>query len=851
MPSASNSVLLRGSSARAGVTLTITATQVSQSIANNTSTISLTYNISVGSSWDVFYTPTNTYMTPTVNGVTGTATKITSDPNISPGQNATVLTTTHTVSHNADGTKTVPISVLYDDRPGGGATTKTVSTFNLTLDTIARASTLSLSSSTQTMGTSYRFTITRASSSFRHKITYAFGSTSGTVLDTTTSDVTTKDWAPPTSLASQSVVTGGNKSATITYYLYTYSGGTQIGSAVSATATLNLPAADTLSSVTASQKMGTAYTFTATQNAANFTHKLNWAFGTQSGTDSTTFTTSKSFTPATSLGSQIPNADSGTISYTITTYNGSTVVGTSAAKTATLSIPNTNGPSFTFSCTPAYGNSINKYVAGFSSVSWSATSVTANYGATIKSYSFTFGGVASTNASGSGVKLSGGSASGTSSTPTMVVTDSRGHSTTKTGTACTIYSYAKPVIISSYAYRTDASGNRKDDGTYVSRLINAKTDYSVGGSNTITVQSRSKTATGSWGSYSNLANNTRNTTGSWAVATAYVVELRVVDTLGGEESVVYTIPTASAALHFKDGGKGAAFFGYAQTDGVLAVNGDITATNYTGKVNGYEIGTDLIYKSVATINQPVANTEWYLKISTPQWSRNNDEIFLNVSGDNSNGRVLIHSGGRGKKWWGYASSYNGVGIVKAKIDVSNSCDLYVAINKTFTSVQVYTTFSPTISACENFEQAFTVPNNGGIFGNEIRFTEYYVASHTSPIGSVLNASKNVKTITGGSSATELTSLDIPAGTWILHGSVLVKDNTTDNMFNLGISTSIPTADSWYDYDKAGYYKGASWARLPVTTIVTPTATTTYKLWCRPGSTHNTDNYGYLHAVRIS
>ena len=93
--------------------------------------------------------------------------------------------------------------------------------------------------------------------------------------------------------------------------------------------------------------MGSANNITITRASSSFTHTLTYSFGSATGTIATkTTSTSVSWTPPTSLASQIPNSTSGSCTLTCYTYNGSTLVGTSTA-TVTLSVPTSIKPTIT------------------------------------------------------------------------------------------------------------------------------------------------------------------------------------------------------------------------------------------------------------------------------------------------------------------------------------------------------------------------------------------------------------------------------------------------------------------------------------------------------------------------
>ena len=121
---------------------------------------------------------------------------------------------------------------------------------NITLDSIARASTVSASN--VEMGSATTIAISRASSSFTHTLTYAFGSATGTIATKTIS--TSVSWTPPLMLAGQipKAVTG---TGTIT--CTTYNGNTSIGSKT-CTLTLTVPASvkPTITSLTAARVDG-------------------------------------------------------------------------------------------------------------------------------------------------------------------------------------------------------------------------------------------------------------------------------------------------------------------------------------------------------------------------------------------------------------------------------------------------------------------------------------------------------------------------------------------------------------------------------------------------------------------
>lgn len=127
------------------------------------------------------------------------------------------------------------------------------------------------------------------------------------------------------------------------------------------------------------------------------------------------------------------------------------------------------------------------------------------------------------------------------------------------------------------------------------------------------------------------------------------------------------------------------------------------------------------YKYETTQKQPTAGADWCIKISTPVWNSTSETIYLSADGDNTHGTVILKTGSRQNNWWGYATNYNGTGIIGVYKLVSDSDDVYIKVNGAYTSVRIRTTFNPTISIPTTIpDYKFTsVPWQGGFFSNAI------------------------------------------------------------------------------------------------------------------------------------
>ena len=147
------------------------------------------------------------------------------------GEEYTLTSGSSTISHNADGTKTLPISCTFNPNNGLHGTI-TVSA-SLSLTTIPRSSSVSVSPGV--IGSSVTININRQSSSFKHTVRYSWAGKSGTIatnVDTSTS------WTIPIDFAND---IPNSASGTGTIYVDTYSGSTKTGTQ-STTLTASVPA---------------------------------------------------------------------------------------------------------------------------------------------------------------------------------------------------------------------------------------------------------------------------------------------------------------------------------------------------------------------------------------------------------------------------------------------------------------------------------------------------------------------------------------------------------------------------------------------------------------------------------
>ena len=243
-------------------TYTCVVTENSTSVANNTSNVTITFYIR--GPWNPSYEQWTTYCGIIVDGSTK---KTGSNRSTVSTSNVQMLSWTGDISHNSDGSKSIGVSVyLYNGSasylPSQSTESSPYYMGSVALTTIPRAS--SVSCSTADIGSNATITINRASSSFTHTLTYAFGSLSGTIATKTSS--TNISWTIPTTFYGQ---IPNSKSGAGTITCDTYNGSTLIGSkSTSFTATVNESASKPTLSPTVSDSNAT--TTALTGNSSKF-----------------------------------------------------------------------------------------------------------------------------------------------------------------------------------------------------------------------------------------------------------------------------------------------------------------------------------------------------------------------------------------------------------------------------------------------------------------------------------------------------------------------------------------------------------------------------------------------------
>ena len=206
---------------------TLNVTQSATNVANNTSTLSFDFKLSpIQNSWNWEMWNQSIAYTVTING-----TKYTGYiPDYDGYSVVTLKSGTQSVTHNADGTKSISFSFSVTDSTGQYYTSGDASASgSMTLTTIPRATTPTFSAKSVTMGSSITITMTPAATTFKHKLRYSWSTltqqTSGFSAgnDFTAQGTTTATFTPPTTLANY-IPNGTSGTCTVSCYTYDASG---------------------------------------------------------------------------------------------------------------------------------------------------------------------------------------------------------------------------------------------------------------------------------------------------------------------------------------------------------------------------------------------------------------------------------------------------------------------------------------------------------------------------------------------------------------------------------------------------------------------------------------------------
>lgn len=351
-----------------------------------------------------------------------------------------------------------------------------------------------------------------------------------------------------------------------------YTSGVSSGT-VAASCSVVLATIPRKSSLSASNgTLNTAQTLTVTRKSSSFTHTITYKCGSASGTICTkSSSTSISWTPPLSLANQNTTGTSVSVTFTITTYNGSTSIG-SNTKTISCAIPSSVKPSCSLTVTDSvgYADKYGGYIKGLSKLKVTVTPTT-SYGSAIASYKTTANGSTYTAASfTTGVLKSSGSLA-----VNTTVTDKRGRSGTASKTL-TALNYVAPNISGLTVHRCDSDGADNIQGEYIKVQFNGIVT-ALNNKNTATYAVKyKKTSESAYTTVSltDLQDNysVSNATYIFAADTgaSYDVILTAVDDFKTTTKTT-SVSTAFTLLHWKANGRGMGIGKVSEVDDTLEV----------------------------------------------------------------------------------------------------------------------------------------------------------------------------------------------------------------------------------------------------------------------------------------
>lgn len=354
-------------------------------------------------------------------------------------------------------------------------------------------------------------------------------------------------------------------SASISSAIYYYADGTGNGSKTWSLNTIpraSQPSVNTWPDTVSSVNIGDSITIHMNKKAS-FTHKVTATFGnktevvTNSCVDNVVW---NGFTLAKFAG-QIPNATSGTLTFTVDTMNGSTKIGTKTVS-VTANLPSTVVPSCSISSLTNTNNSFGCYAKLLSGVKVKPTAAGV-YGSTIKTLKISVTDMNDKTAS-SGTEYTFDPFQKIGSKKiTVSATDSRGRSAI-TSMSITVVDYSFPTARISASRGTGSTTNNfvADDTGDHAKIISSGSASSISG-NTITPVLQYRIAGQS--AWTNLAISASSLSLSdtrvIAVSDtqAYDIRLTIRDKAGKEAVATMTLSNGFATMDYKAGGDGIAF----------------------------------------------------------------------------------------------------------------------------------------------------------------------------------------------------------------------------------------------------------------------------------------------------
>ena len=482
------------------------------------------------------------------------------------------------VPHNADGTKEMSFSIRMDEVTGNysGDTWKygaaSVSS-TLWLATIPRASSISVTSGSGTKpgAGSINLSISRASSSFTHTVTWEFCGSTGTVG---TGIGTSCSFSVPLDFIEKMPSSDNG----IRFVCKTYNNGTEIGSS-SCAATIGHYLPSSISNYTSNIICNGTNTIdvTISRGHSSFVHDVEWIFGSHKY-KKTNQGTSSSYAPPTSWLDVISSANSGIGSIVVTTYYKTTKIGSVTSPNFTLNVPDytpTLGSVTVDKIQPDSMNTWDIFVQNKSNAKFTFNNAASSYYATIKQYTIEIDGV--TISSDTNIVQTKQLSTAGTVTYTAKIYDSRNRSVSLTG-SIDVRALVIPKLISEDISRYNGTAKDDDGEQLYFNVAFSYERYNNLNSTTNKIYIRPSVAT-DYTEYGTFQNGTTLIISDYtfSMVESYDIKIVVIDTLGNKLEHIFNLSVSYAIIDISNTGNGIGLLTMSKMDGYIELGGKLYA----------------------------------------------------------------------------------------------------------------------------------------------------------------------------------------------------------------------------------------------------------------------------------
>ena len=482
------------------------------------------------------------------------------------------------VPHNADGTKEMSFSIRMDEVTGNysGDTWKygaaSVSS-TLWLATIPRASSISVTSGSGTKpgAGSINLSISRASSSFTHTVTWEFSGLTGTVG---TGIGTSCSFSVPLSFIEKQPSSDNG----IRFVCKTYNNGTEIGSS-SCAATIGhyLPSSITNYTSNIICDGTNAIDVTISRGHSSFIHDVEWIFGSHKY-KKTNQGTSSSYAPPTSWLDVISSANSGIGSVVVTTYYKTTKIGSVTSPNFTLNVPDYTPTLESVTVDKLQPDSMSTwdiFVQNKSNAKFTFNNAASSYYATIKQYSIEIDGM--TISSDTNIVQTKRLPTAGTIKYTAKIYDSRNRYVSLTG-SIEVQALVIPKLVSEDISRYNGTA-KDDDGEqlYFNVSFSYET-YNNLNSTTNKIYIRPSVAT-NFTEYGTFQNGTTLIISDYtfSMIESYDIKIVVIDTLGNKLEHIFNLSVSYAIIDISNTGNGIGLLTMSKIEGSIELGGKLYA----------------------------------------------------------------------------------------------------------------------------------------------------------------------------------------------------------------------------------------------------------------------------------